>query len=108
MMMSGVEYSVKVSFVTETKTMGQYYITATRKDGADTDRRIDAVMIDGTVYAIDTVINWINSRVHRFFVSVWGRTAEVVTRVHPVSGRWYLTTTADAYPSNNLLSLPDC
>jgi hypothetical protein len=88
--------------------MGQYYITHTRKDGADYDRRIDAVMVAGGIYAIDTVIDWINTHTHRFFVNVWGRAVEVVTRVHPTSRRWYLTTEADGYPPNNLLNLPDC
>jgi len=88
--------------------MADYFITHTRKDGADYDRRIDAVMINGQVYDIDTVIDWINSGAHRFFVSVWGRAVLVVTRIHSTSGRWYLTTEADGYPPNNLLSLPDC
>lgn len=88
--------------------MADYYITHTRKDGADADRRIDAVQINGSVFDIDTVINWINGRAHRFFVTVWGRTVQVITRVHPTSGRWYLTTEADGYPPNNLLALPDC
>lgn len=88
--------------------MADYFITHTRKDGADADRRIDAVKIGDTVYHIDTIINWINGRVHRFFVTVWGRTVQVVTRVHPTSGRWYLTTEADGFPPNNLLALPDC
>ena len=88
--------------------MGQYYITHTRKDGADADRRIDAVQIDYRIYHIDTVIDWINSGVHQFFVSVWGRAVQVITRQHPTSRRWYLTTSADGFPPNNLLSLPDC
>ena len=88
--------------------MADYYITHTRKDGSDSDRRIDALMINGQVYPIDTVIDWINSGVHRFFVSVWGRAVLVVTRVQPTSRRWYLTTEADGYPPNNLLALPDC
>lgn len=88
--------------------MADYYITHTRKDGTDADRRIDALMINGKVYPIDTVIDWINSGAHRFFVSVWSRAVLVVTRVHSTSRRWYLTTEADGYPPNNLLSLPDC
>jgi len=88
--------------------MGTYYITHTRKDGADADRRIDAVMVAGSVYAIDTVIAWINSGTHQLLVSIWGRTVRVVTQVHPTSRRWYLTTEGDGYPPNNLLALPDC
>lgn len=88
--------------------MGRYRITHTRKDGADADRRIDAVMVDGRVYPIDDVIGWINRREHSFYVEVQGRTVDVITDQHPQSRRWYLTTIGDGFPPNNLLSLPPC
>ena len=88
--------------------MGKYYITHTRKDGADEDRRIDAVKIGDQVYPIDMVIDWINGRVHDFFVSVGGRTVRVITGIHSKTRRSYLTTEGDGFPPNNLLSLPSC
>lgn len=89
--------------------MGDYRITAIRPDGSDRDRRIDAVQIDfGNIYPIDTVIDWINSRVHRFWVSVNGVSVWVEVRRHPTSNREYLATLNDGYPPNNLLSLPRC
>ena len=88
--------------------MADFYITHTRKDGADDDRRIDALQITGKVYPIDTVIGWVNGGEHRFYVSVQGRTVRVVALIHHSSRRWYLTTEGDGFPPNNLLALPDC
>lgn len=48
----------------------------------------------------------IRSRTHRFYVSVNGRTVDVVIAVH--NGREYLKTTADWYSPDNLLSLREC
>lgn len=50
----------------------------------------------------------IERKLHRFFVSVFGRTVEVVVRQHGPFGRKYLTTIGDAFPPNNLLNLPNC
>ena len=88
--------------------MGTFRITHTRKDGADADRRIDAVMVEGRVYPIDDIINWIRRREHSFYVQVWGRTVNVLAQIHPTSRRWFLTTEGDGFPPNNLLSLPPC
>lgn len=41
-----------------------------------------------------------------YFVSVGGRTTEVVLATH--NGRTYLKTQADGYAPNNLLDLPEC
>lgn len=88
--------------------MGRYQITHTRKDGADADRRIDGVKIGAEYFPIDNIIGWINRREHTFFVSVQGRTVDVIVRVHPTSNRYYLTTDGDSFPPNNLLALPNC
>lgn len=88
--------------------MGRYQITHTRKDGADADRRIDGVKIADEYFPIDTIINWILRREHSFYVSVYGRTVDVIVRVHPTSNRYYLTTESDGFPPNNLLNLPGC
>lgn len=41
-----------------------------------------------------------------FFVSVGGRSVDVIVASH--NGRKYLKTIADGYPPNNLLNLPEC
>lgn len=88
--------------------MADYRITHSRKDGSDADRRLDGFMIDGRYYGIDQVIDWILSRSHRFYVSVFGRVVWVEVRQHAHSGRNFLATESDNFPPNNLLSLPDC
>lgn len=88
--------------------MGRYQITNVRKDGIDSDRRIDAVMVEGRIYPIDDVINWIRRGEHSFYVQAWGRIVEVIVQMHPTTRRWYLTTVGDGFPPNNLLSLPAC
>lgn len=88
--------------------MSDYQITHTRKDGRDIDRRIDAVMIAGSIFTIDQIIKWILDRTHRFWVSVNGRMVWVEVRRHNPSGRLFLTTEGDGFPPNNLLNLPSC
>lgn len=87
--------------------MGHYRITHTRKDGRDPDRRIDAVKIGNEIFAIDTIIVWIERREHSFEVVAHGRAVRVLVGRH-AHGRKYLTTEGDGFPPNNLLSLPDC
>lgn len=87
--------------------MSVHQITHSRKDGRDADRRIDALAFGGYVYPIDTIIAWIESGVHTFYVLVWGRRVAVVVRRHS-NLRKYLTTEGDGFPPNNLLNLPDC
>ena len=88
--------------------MADYRITHSRKDSADLDRRIDGFTIEGRYYDIDTVIDWIRSGQHRFWVVAQGRSVWVEARQHAHSGRFFLTTEADGFPPNNLLALPDC
>lgn len=88
--------------------MSAYTITNTRKDGNDPDRRIDALMVGGTVYSIDQVIVWIEVDGHTFWVKVTGREVQVLVRQHAHNSRQYLTTLGDGFPPNNLLALPDC
>lgn len=85
--------------------MSDYQITAIRPDGTDADRRIDAVQINGNLVPIDSVIGWIQSGEHRFWVHAQGLSVWVVVGRHPHSGRYYLTTEGDGFPPNNLLSL---
>lgn len=88
--------------------MSDYQVTCVRRDGADTDRRIDRLGGPGWNDTIDNVIAFIQSGTHRFWTSVNGASVWVVLRQHPVSRRYYLATESDAYPPNNLLSLPEC
>ncbi|WP_374650988.1 DUF3892 domain-containing protein [Rhizorhabdus sp.] len=82
-------------------------------DGADQDRRIDRL---GGTYnngsatwndTVDAVINAIGNG-HTFWTMVRGYRVEVVRKIHPTSGRWYVTTEPDGFPPNNLLNLPHC
>lgn len=89
--------------------MSDYLVIRHRPDGRDLDRRIDALQLSGgTIHSIDDFIAWIESGLHRFFVSVRGRQVKIVVRQHGLMGRKYLTTDADNFPPNNLLSLPVC
>ena len=54
----------------------------------------------------DQAIRYIDNKEWEFYVSVNGRTVEVVIASH--NGRRYLKTTADGYSPDNLLSLPEC
>lgn len=54
----------------------------------------------------DEAIRYIDNREWEFFVSVGGRTVDVVVASH--LGRRYLKTVADGYSPDNLLSLPEC
>jgi len=87
--------------------MTDYQITCTKKDGPDSDRRIDALA--GPQFAqapIDRVIGLIEAGKDRFWTVANGKSVwiEVKERV----GGKYLTTQGDNYPPNNLLKLPDC
>ncbi|MEZ5958525.1 MAG: DUF3892 domain-containing protein [Hyphomonadaceae bacterium] len=90
--------------------MADYQVTCTKKDGADADRRIDALAGPGWKQAsIDDVICWIEKEGHTFWVEVAKKRVSVVVRQHDTGRRLkYLTTEADSFPPNNLLKLPDC
>ena len=78
------------------------------RDSSDWDRRIDAIGGDGFYHDIDTAIGNIQNSVHTYYTLVNGDVALVVVKQHPTSGRLFLQTIADNYPSNNLLHLPEC
>lgn len=46
--------------------MPTYQVTAVRPDERDLDRRIDALQIEGTLWPIDKVIDWVRTGVHHF------------------------------------------
>ena len=86
--------------------MADYQVTCTKKDGADPDRRIDALGGSWGSAPIDHVIHWIEQG-HTFWTEVDKNRAEIIVRAHD-KGRKYLTTEGDGFPPNNLLKLPDC
>lgn len=88
--------------------MADYQVKCIRRDGNDLDRRIDRLGGDGWNDTIDRVIKFIQDGTHRFWTTAGGKSVWVVVRRHPTSGRLYLATESDAYPHNNLLSLPEC
>lgn len=96
---------VKTSYEERPYSMTDFAITATRKDGPDPDYRIDAFKVDGRWYTLNEMLSFMRGG-HRFFVNVWGRFVLVLVKRHPRSGRFYLTTQADNFLPNNLLSLP--
>ena len=92
--------------------MDTYQVTCIKRDGADIDRRIDGI---GGVsnqkrwyLAIDDAISWIETGKAGFYTSVDGKSVWVIVKVHPESGRKYLTTEGDSFPPNNLLNLQNC
>ena len=87
--------------------MATYQVTCIRRDGRDTDRRIDRLGGPWGSGSIDEVISWIKAG-HQFWTSVNGQSVWIVVRQHPTSRRDYLATEPDGYPPNNLLSLPEC
>lgn len=93
----------------------RHQVTCTKKDGADPDRRIDGIggstgsAAGGPWYLkIDAAIAGIENGTYEFWVSVGDRSVWVIVKVHPTSGRKYLTTEGDGFPPNSLLSLPNC
>lgn len=92
--------------------MTTYQVKCIRRDGRDTDRRIDrlgGVDSNGRVWndTIDAVIQAIEQG-FRFWTTAHGRVVTVEVRRHPTSGRKFLATENDGFPPNNLLSLPEC
>jgi hypothetical protein len=76
----------------------------------DAHERIQAVggIYNGERYkfAEDDAIARIERRADEFYVSVNGRTVNVVVATH--NSRKYLKTEADGYKPDNLLNLPEC
>jgi hypothetical protein len=91
--------------------MATFQITRTKKDGPDPDYRIDAFrsvdVATGQEYTdtIDSLLRSIDAG-NVNFVMVQGRRVRVIPKVHPRSGRRYVTTEGDGFPPNNLLNLP--
>jgi hypothetical protein len=63
---------------------------------------------DGTRWKLseDDAIKAIEEKNYEFYVSVNGRSVNVIVATH--NGRKYLKTESDGYRPDNLLSLPEC
>jgi hypothetical protein len=72
----------------------------------DPHERIQAIGGDGWKKSEDEAIRDIENGTNSFYVSVSGRTVDVIVATH--NGRKYLKTTADGYSPDNLLALPEC
>lgn len=72
----------------------------------DPHERIQALGGSDWYRAEDDVIRDIERAANSYYVRADGRSVQVVVSSH--RGRKYLKTTADRYPRNNLLALPDC
>ena len=85
------------------------YITHTRPDGFDMDRRIDGFLVDGIYQTIDWVITRLTAG-YRFQTRPPGFALgqEVRVHTHPRTYRLYVKTDADGVEPNNLLALPRC
>lgn len=89
--------------------MADYQVACIRRDGNDTDRRIDALGgPNWNTASIDDVIHWIENG-HSFHVNTGGLAkAYLEVKVHPTSRRKYVRTIPDGLYDNNLYSLPEC
>ena len=89
--------------------MGRYEVTCINKRGDhyDPHERISHIGQQGN-WRIreDSAIRRIESGSDSFYVSVGGKTVEVIVASH--NGRKYLKTQSDGYSPNNLLNLKEC
>ena len=86
--------------------MVAYVVVATRKDGPDYDRRIDALKINnGYIYSQDQIISAYDSGA-RFIAQVPGYPVVEVVPAYRGLTR-YLKTQPDNLLGNNLLHLPN-
>ena len=59
-------------------------------------------------YPVLTVVNWIRTKTHSFYVNRGGHRVKVHARQRSDTKRWFLTTDPDGRDANNLDFLPDC
>lgn len=85
--------------------MREYQITAIRPDPQDVDRRIEGLQIEGTIWPIDKVIDWVRSGTHHFWAMSPTGKVRVIAARHWRSGQYFLTTEGEGFPPNVLLAL---
>lgn len=89
--------------------MTTFQIVATRKDGPDYDRRIDAIQLaDGRIFPLDSIISAHDAGDRFWTITGNGLRADAFPMTHPVTRRRYMTTSRDGITPNNLLHLPNC
>lgn len=85
--------------------MREYEITAIRPDHEDVHRRIEGLKIEGTIWPIDKVIEWVRAGRHRFWVQGKEGRVPVIVGRHWASGHYFLTTEGCGFPPEELLAL---
>ena len=93
--------------------MAELRVTCVVSDNSDDDYRIQGIgggdnHFNAWYHPIDQAIRNIECRSHRYFTSHGGKSAWVIVKVHPSTGRKYLTTEPDGYSANNLSRLQSC
>jgi len=74
----------------------------------DSNKVITHVGVEGEIFTVLQVWNWINENIHTYYTEEGGNRAKVYHRVHPKTGRKFLTTEPDGLNENNLDFLPYC
>ena len=87
--------------------MSEYKIIGKRHNNVK-DKVVTHVKIGTGIYEISKIISWIESKTHNFYTMYGNKRAEVYVKVHPVSMKNFLISTADGIPGNNIDNLPDC
>ncbi|MGI0011357.1 MAG: DUF3892 domain-containing protein [Nitrosopumilaceae archaeon] len=67
---------------------------------------ITHVGIEGKLYEVQLIVDWINFGIHGFYTLKDGKKAKVYASQQGPSGRWFLTTHPDDTRENNLDFLP--
>ena len=77
-----------------------------KRDRTDLHEKIQGIGGDSWYTPEDQAISNIEGRSETYYVSVGGKSVDVVVATR--NGRKYLKTTADGYSPDNLLALPNC
>jgi len=90
--------------------MAHLHVTCINKHPTHQDRHRRIQAIGGTwgKHTEDDAIRNIESRVHSYYTTGGGQTANVRVSTHSPSGKKFLTTDADTATKDNLLSLEEC
>jgi hypothetical protein len=75
----------------------------------DNQKRIIKVGLENNkLYDVETVAKWDIENKYSFYTMEKGKRAKVYGKIHPTTGRYFLTTEPDGIKENNLDFLPDC
>ena len=90
--------------------MTAYHVTCINKHPTHDDRHHRIQAIGGTwgKHSENDAIYNIEHRLHSYYTTGGGQTANVIVTTHYPSGKKYLKTDADSTTKDNLLSLPEC